>query len=197
MRLPNRTTMLTRMTSQRPDRASTSRLIVSTIFKGRDFWGAVVVGVVVFVALRGAGTVDGATLLVGLGAVSATLTAGSWLAERWLADQLHGSDYGELVSVVDPDLRAALMPFGVIISVGVLATVSSFVAASVVGSLGPGIIRALVYAVPSWLSAWTVFGTAGLTLLTRRHLRRRNRLMARRREIERERRLRDQGNGAP
>lgn len=181
--------MLTRMTSQRPDGTPIVRLVVSTIFKGRDFWAAVGVGIAVFLALRGAEDVDGVAILAGLAAVSAALATGVWLAERWLSDLLHNSDYGEIVSAVDPELRAATLPFEVVIGAGLAAASSSLLVAAFVGTLGPGWLRALAYAVPAWLVAWAIFGTIGVTRITRRHLRRRSRLQARRKQAERDRRL--------
>lgn len=178
--------MSARMNSRRPDGATPTRLLAQTVFKGRDFWAALVIGGFVFFILLGRDDVEGSGLLAGIATVCGVLFAAIWITERWLFDKLFGTPYGEVVGSVDPESHAFLLPYSIIRYVALAAMATGYAAAAFVDTLGTGWLRSLVYAVPSMLMAWTFLGTVGLMRITGRHMRRMSRLENLRRKAQRD-----------
>lgn len=187
IQMPKRTTK-----SERQDKASSARVLASTILKGWDLWAAVGTGIV-FAVVGHAGLLVGDRAVLGvLGGACLTVGLGVWIAERWLSDRLQSTDYGEIVGIVDPDHSAAAGPYIVTIVVAVIASASSFLGAIVVERVQAPAAAAAFYGFIAFVVTWTFLAFLSLALVHRRHSRRaalvssiRQQFEARRRDAER------------
>lgn len=160
-------------TSSRPDSRSPGQIWVATIFRGWDLWVALAIGLgVAAISLASGQLTGGAGFYWPLAALTFCLAVGVWAVERWLADRLRSSDYGELLGMADPDYRAAMAPYFVVEVVGFFAALSAVLTAVVIEGLEAGGSRALFHGVTAWLVSWSLLGLLSLFILTNKHMRR-------------------------
>lgn len=168
--------------ARRPDGSSARATGLLTVLLGYDLWIGCLVGILVGLASPAIGIVGG--LWAPLAALALTLSVGVWVAERWLADRLASSDYGELVGMVDPDHSAALLPYQVVALVSFLSALVMAVAAVSDLAVGRSLFQRPLHGLAAGLFAWAVGGFLGLLSITNRHLRRQAELRSLRQQLE-------------
>ena len=175
--------------TSRPDGRSAGRIWARTVLKGRDFWAGLAIGAGVAALSLLSGELDGGSQYYWpLVALMFGTSVGVWAVERWLADKLQKSSYGELVGIVDPASQAAFAPYLVVVIVGFLAGCFAIVAALSVDGIETGWVLATVQGALAWLVSWTLLGLLGVIRISHRHMRRDSEMENLRREYEARRR---------
>ncbi len=152
---------------------------------GRDLWIALAIGVLVGVLATTTSLINGGPpFLWPLATLTATLAIGVWVAERWLADRLLSSDYGELVGLVDPDQQAALLPYHVITLVSFSAAIVTTITAVVINRVEAAWLSGVLYGATAFCCTWALVGFLELVRITYRHQRRLGDVQNMRRRLE-------------
>lgn len=177
---------------KRPDGRSAGIIWLSTIAKGWDLWAGLVIGIAVGVASVTTGRLTGgAGFYWPLAGLCLTCSIGVFGVQRWLADRLQNSDYGELIGIVDPDHSAATAPYFVVQVVGLFAAIMSAITALVIQDITASTSKAIMQGAVAWLVSWTFLGAFSLYIITQQHIQRDSKVANMRRQYEAEQRERD------
>lgn len=179
------------MTS-RPDKKSNWSLGWSTVVAW-DLVFAVITGGTFFgLAGRSEGFKVDRVLLLATAPTMVAFAIGVWVAGRWAADRIRNDEFGELVRIIDPQERAAQLPYLVIFSVALSGAAAALGGAALLGTLDSALEQAAICSVVLMLVVWTFLGTFSLGRLSFRQQRQQAELRSLKEQIERaQRRIED------
>ena len=181
--------------SRRPDGQAPRAILRRTILQGWDFWIGLAVGLIVFVAGLFPAILPFDTTehlpLWPFATILVVLSLGVWLGERWLADRIAGTDYGELVGMVDPDNSSLLLPYQVVAVTAFLGAIANALATLIAPQVDAQWAHGLIYGLAAFLTAWAVVGFIELLFITSGHMRRQAEVRSLREQWEAEQRMRE------
>jgi hypothetical protein len=194
--------MKTSTTTTRPDGRGDRSLWLATVFRGRDFWTAVVVFVASLVVGLNPTWLPGLNLsetpsLWYLTTPLVGFSVGGAALGRYVEGQIRGTDYEQLVGAVDPTMAAVSQPYSVVSLVALAGAVLSGLT-TWLAPVSPEWLRVTLYASTLALAVWAVVGTVGLVFITHHHTTTRAEVASLRRQVEREQRQARRGDsGSP